>query len=186
MYAVVNTGGKQAKVEQGSLVTIEKLDAEVGATVVLPVLFVSDGDAVVTSPAALAGVQVTAEVVEHFKGDKQAVFKFKKRKGYKRTKGHRQNLTSVRIVEIVVGEPVAEKKAPKAEPKPVATKRAAKPVAAVVVEEPVAVAEESVAVAAEPAEAGQCAAVKVDGTRCGNKAKEGSQYCGVHAKKYEA
>jgi large subunit ribosomal protein L21 len=185
MYAVVNTGGKQAKVEQESLVTVEKLDAEVGTTVVLPVLFVSDGDAIVTSPGALAASQVTAEVVEHFKGDKQAVFKFKKRKGYKRTKGHRQNLTRVRIVEIAVGEPVVEKKkAPKAEPKPPVQETVVEPVAAVV-EEPAAVVEEAVAVVEEPAEAGQCAALKADGTRCGNKAKEGSEYCGVHAKKYE-
>src|SRR5574340_1035205 len=119
MYAVVNIGGKQAKVEQGSIIAVEKLDAKVGDTVSLPVLMVADGERVLVSRDELAGAAVSAEVLEHFKGEKQIVFKFKKRKGYKRTKGHRQVLTSVRILDIVTdGKPAKTAKAekPKAEP----------------------------------------------------------------------
>jgi len=170
MYAVVNTGGKQAKVEQGSIVAVEKLKVDVGATVSLPVIFIADGDRVLATPAELAGARVTAEVLEHFKGEKLTVFKFKKRKGYKRKTGHRQVLTAVRILEIVAE---GASKPAKAE-KPVAEKPAAAPVA----EKP-AKAEKPVA------ESTTCAATKSDGTPCTNKVKEGSKYCGVHAKKYE-
>jgi len=169
MYAVVNTGGKQAKVEQGSVIAIEHLDAEVGNTVSLPVLFVADGERVLATPSEISGIVVTAEVLEHFKGEKQVVFKFKKRKGYKRTKGHRQVLTSVRIVDIALdGKPAAkaEKAAPKAAEKPAAKAEKAAPKAAPKAE----------------VEAGMCAATKADGSPCTNKAKEGSKYCGVHAK----
>jgi len=177
MYAVVATGGKQVKVATDELAVIEKLDAAVGETVELPVLLFSDNGTVVADPAALAGASVTATVVEHKQGDKQMVFKFKKRKGYKRTKGHRQLLTVIRIDEISVGG----KKAAKAE-KPVAKK--AEPKAEKPAEKAPAKVEAAVE-AAPAAEPGQCAAVKADGTQCANKAKEGSQYCGVHAKKYE-
>ncbi len=166
MYAVVDTGGKQSKVEQGSLVAVEKLNALVGETVSLPVIMLADGERVLATPADIARVSVTGEVVEHFRGDKQVVFKFKKRKGYKRTKGHRQSLTSVRIMEISVGETPA-KPAKKAPVK--AVEETPKPVAAVEAQ----------------TEAAMCAATKSDGAPCANKAKEGSAYCGVHAKKHE-
>ena len=132
MYAVVKSGGKQHKVETGSLVTVEKLDAAVGETVTFEVLFVSDGETIAVNADELASATVTAEVVEHFKGDKVIVFKFKKRKGYKRTRGHRQNLTTVKVTDIsttgakkaaaskakpaVVKTPAAAKKAPAAKP----------------------------------------------------------------------
>jgi len=202
MYAVVNTGGKQAKVSEGDIIAIEKLDAKVGETVTLPVIFIADGDRVLATPAELDGAGVTAEVLEHFKGEKLIVFKFKKRKGYKRTQGHRQSLTSVRILTIAATGAAAPKpkaakpveaKAPKAE-KPV-EKKAAKAEAAAVekpVEAPGAAPEKKAPkAAAKPAKAeaaaetAQCEAVKTDGTRCANKAKEGSKYCGVHAKKLE-
>ena len=91
MYAIVKTGGKQYKVAVGDKLNIEKLDAEVGATVELPV----EAD-----PAKAAAKKVTAEVVEQFKGPKQLVFKFKKRKNYKKLRGHRQQLTRVEIKSI--------------------------------------------------------------------------------------
>lgn len=173
MYAVVSTGGKQLKVEKGAVAVIEKISAEVGETVTLDVLFVADGESVMVGEEAAAAT-VTAEVVEHFKGDKQLVFKFKKRKGYKRTKGHRQELTRVRVTDIQSTGGL-KKKAAKAEApaKPAKAEAPAKP----------AKADEVVAVVAEAAE--QCAAVKSNGERCTNKPKDGSQYCGVHAKKYE-
>ena len=100
MYAIVKTGGKQYKVAAGDYLNIEKLDAEVGAKVPLTAIAVVDGDKVVADPAKAAKTKGEAEVVEQFKGEKQIIFKFKKRKNYKRTRGHRQNLTRVKIVSV--------------------------------------------------------------------------------------
>lgn len=104
MYAVVSTGGKQLKVSKDDLAVIEKLDVGVGDSVSLPVVLVADGDTIVFDAAGVGAASVTAEVVEHFKGEKQLVFKFKRRKGYKKTRGHRQDQTRVRIVDITMGE----------------------------------------------------------------------------------
>lgn len=97
MYAIVKTGGKQYKVAPGDKLNIEKLDAEVGETVELPVICVVDGSNVEADPEKASKTKVTAEVIEQFKGEKQLVFKFKKRKNYKRLRGHRQQLTRVQI-----------------------------------------------------------------------------------------
>ncbi len=97
MYAIVKTGGKQYKVAPGDKINIEKLNAEVGEQVELTAICVVDGDKVEADPAKAAATKVNATVVEQFKGEKQIVFKFKKRKNYKRTRGHRQNLTRVEI-----------------------------------------------------------------------------------------
>lgn len=188
MYAVVNVGGKQAKVEQGTLVAVEKIDAEVGTVVTLPVLTIADGERLLVKPSELSGAVVSAEVVEHFLGDKQIVFKFQKRKGYKRKKGHRQMLTNIRITDIAL-EGGSKPKAAKAEaPKKEKAEKAAP--AEAVAEAPKAPKAEKASKAeapkaAAPAAEAQCAAIKSDGTQCANKAKEGSRYCGVHAKKYE-
>jgi len=104
MYAIVATGGKQLKVAAGDVVVVEKLDAAVGESVTFDVIFLADDDQIVVDPAELASATVTAEVVEQFKGEKCIIFKFKKRKGYKRLKGHRQNLTRVLITEIITAE----------------------------------------------------------------------------------
>ena len=100
MYAIVSTGGKQYKVAVDDVITVEKIDAEVGSTVELPVLFLNDGAEIVTAADALAGVTVSAEVLDQFKGEKQLVFKFHKRKRYKRKKGHRQQLTKLKVTAI--------------------------------------------------------------------------------------
>ena len=100
MYAIVSTGGKQYKVAKGDVIDVEKLDAQPGDKVELSVLMLNDGAQTVVDAATLAEKKVTAEVVEQFKGAKQLVFKFKKRKRYHRTKGHRQNLTKLQVVEI--------------------------------------------------------------------------------------
>lgn len=184
MYAVVNIGGKQAKVEQGTLVAVEKIDAEIGSVVTLPVLTIADGDRLLAKPSELGSAVVSAEVVEHFLGDKQVVFKFQKRKGYKRTKGHRQMLTNVRITDISIdGKPAA--KPAKAEKTAAPKKEAAPKAEAAPKKEAAPKAEKPAKVEAAPAAEKQCAAIKSDGTQCANKAKEGSDYCGVHAKKYE-
>ena len=106
MYAIVKTGGKQYKVAPGDRINIEKLDAEVGAEVELPVICVVDGETVEADPAKAAATEVVATVIEQFKGEKVLVFKFKKRKNYKKLRGHRQQLTRVEIKS--VGTAVAE------------------------------------------------------------------------------
>ena len=100
MYAVVKTGGKQYKVAPGDVISIEKLKAEVGEEVELPVIFIADGDTIEADPEKAAATKVTAEVIDQYKGKKQLVFKFKKRKGYKKLRGHRQQLTRVRIISV--------------------------------------------------------------------------------------
>lgn len=111
MYAVVATGGKQLKVAAGDVVSVEKLDANVGDTVNFNVIFLADDGEITIDTEALASASVTGEVIEHFKGEKAVVFKFKKRKGYKRLKGHRQNLTRVRITDVAASAKPAKKKA---------------------------------------------------------------------------
>ena len=110
MYAVVSTGGKQLKVAKDDVVVVEKLDVPVGETVTFDVLFAADGESFVVDPSEAAAATVTAEVLEHFKGEKAVIFKFKKRKGYKRLKGHRQQQTRVKITDVSLAAP---KKAPK-------------------------------------------------------------------------
>lgn len=106
MYAIVKTGGKQYKVAPGDKLNIEKLPAEVGEKVELTAICVVDGETVVADPAKAAETKVTAVVLEQFKGEKQIVFKFKKRKNYKKKRGHRQQLTRVQIES--VGSATAE------------------------------------------------------------------------------
>ena len=100
MYAIVTTGGKQYKVATDDVLNVEKIDGEVGTKVTLPVVFLNDGKKIVTDPAKLAKAKVTAEIVEQFKGEKQLVFKFHKRKRYRRLKGHRQQLTRLKITKV--------------------------------------------------------------------------------------
>jgi large subunit ribosomal protein L21 len=117
MYAVVATGGKQLVVEKDTVAVVEKLNVPVGESVTLPALLVVD-DGAVTVGADAEGATVTATVLEHFKGEKQIVFKFKKRKGYKRLKGHRQEQTSILVTGIALAAPkkAAKKAAAPAEP----------------------------------------------------------------------
>ena len=100
MYAIVATGGKQYKVAKGDVLDVEKLDAQPGDKVELPVLLLNDGKQTIVDAVSLQDKKVTAEVVEQFKGEKVLVFKFKKRKRYHRANGHRQNLTKIQIVEL--------------------------------------------------------------------------------------
>ena len=100
MYAIIATGGKQDKVAKGDVLDVEKLDAQPGDKVELPVLLLNDGKQTIVDAVSLQDKKVTAEVVEQFKGEKVLVFKFKKRKRYHRANGHRQNLTKIQIVEL--------------------------------------------------------------------------------------
>ncbi len=108
MYAIVKTGGKQYKVAPGDKINIEKLDVEVGETVELPVICVVDGEKVEADPAKAGATKVTATVLEQFKDQKQIFFKFKRRKNYRRLRGHRQQLTRIEI-ESVGTERAAQK-----------------------------------------------------------------------------
>jgi len=99
MYAIVKTGGKQYRVEKGQTLLVELLHEEEGATVALePILYRSD-DAVFDADG-LAKVQVSAKVLEHVRGPKLTVFKFKPKRGYKRRTGHRQELTRIEVTDI--------------------------------------------------------------------------------------
>ncbi|MCI5714179.1 MAG: 50S ribosomal protein L21 [Firmicutes bacterium] len=99
MYAVVETGGKQYKVTVDQLVNVERLDANVGDKVDLKVLMIVDGDKVKAGDDVKKSV-VEAEVVEHGKEKKIVVFKYKAKKNYRRTQGHRQPYTTLKIVSI--------------------------------------------------------------------------------------
>ena len=125
MYAVVETGGKQYKVEKGTSLLVDRLSAKEGDKVALrPVLF-RDKE-VVAEPKALEKVRVEAKVAEHLRGEKIKVFKYKAKKGYRRRAGHRSELTKLEVTEIKLATgKAAEKKAPAAK-KPGAKKPAAK------------------------------------------------------------
>ena len=101
MYAVVATGGKQYKVQEGDILRVEKLEGEVGATVTFDkVLMTSNGEEVSLGAPLLEGAEVTGEIVEQGKAKKIIVFKYKRRKRYRRTQGHRQPFTAVKISAI--------------------------------------------------------------------------------------
>jgi large subunit ribosomal protein L21 len=102
MYAVITTGGKQYKVAPGDVVRVESLDAKKGDTVELKeVYMIADGDKVSVGKPTLASAKVTAEVVGEGRGEKLLIFKHKKRKGFRRTNGHRQNYTAIKVKEII-------------------------------------------------------------------------------------
>jgi large subunit ribosomal protein L21 len=102
MYAIVKTGGKQYRVEQGQHLLVEKLAVDEGATVSLePLLY--RGDDEILDGADLAKVKVEATVVGHERGPKLRVVKFKPKRGYKRRNGHRQDLTRIEITSIRAG-----------------------------------------------------------------------------------
>lgn len=102
MYAVIKTGGKQHAVTEGEVLRVEKLDAELGAEVVFnDVLMIKGADnQIAVGAPILTNASVTAEVVEHGRGKKIIVFKYKRKKNYQRKQGHRQDFTAVRIKAI--------------------------------------------------------------------------------------
>ena len=113
MYAVVKTGGKQYRVAKDDVLTIEKLDGEAGAVIELEqVLAINDGKGLTIGTPMIDGARVAATVLEQKKGEKVLIFKKKRRQNYRRTKGHRQQLTVIRISDILAkGQKVAAAKA---------------------------------------------------------------------------
>ena len=101
MYAVVQTGGKQYRLGVGDNVRVEKLAGELGEVVELPqVLVIGDGEKVSIGDQVIAGASVKAEIVSNGRDKKIRVFKMKRRKKYRRTQGHRQSFTQLRVTEI--------------------------------------------------------------------------------------
>ena len=99
MFAIIASGGKQYRVQEGDVVRLEKLEADLGATVEFPVLVLGGEQASVGAPR-VDGAVVSAEVVAHGRGDKLHVRKFKAKSNYRRHLGHRQHYTEVRITAI--------------------------------------------------------------------------------------
>ena len=130
MYAVVKTGGKQYRVAKDDKILVERLEGEAGSSIQLDnVMMVVDGDKVTVGTPQVAGASVAAEVVEQTRGPKIIIFRRKRRKNHRRTQGHRQDLTLLKITGISAdGKKPAAKKAaaPKAEAKPAAKKATAK------------------------------------------------------------
>ena len=101
MYAVIKTGGKQYRVSKDDVVTIERLDGDAGQSLEFTeVLMVGEGASVKVGQPTVAGAKVTAELVEQTRGPKLIAFKKRRRKNSRRKKGHRQDLTTVRITGI--------------------------------------------------------------------------------------
>ena len=101
MYAIIQTGGNQYKVSPGDVVDVETLDVDASDVVLFDqVLAIGEGADVNIGTPNIEGASVSGELVEQRRGKKIIAFKMKRRKGYKRKKGHRQNLSRVRIVEI--------------------------------------------------------------------------------------
>lgn len=100
MYAIIQTGGKQYKVEAGDTVLVEKLNAEVNAEVEFDVLLVADNGEIKVGTPVVDGVKAKAKVLEHGKGEKVIVFKYKPKKNIRKKNGHRQPYTKVEILSI--------------------------------------------------------------------------------------
>ncbi len=101
MYAVIETGGKQYRVAPGQFLDVESLPGDVGAKVEFGrVLAIADGDAV-KAGSSVSGAKVLGIIKAHDRGEKTIVFKFKRKKQYRRTQGHRQNFTRVEVSEIL-------------------------------------------------------------------------------------
>jgi large subunit ribosomal protein L21 len=101
MYAVIKTGGKQYRVASGAKLKIEQVSADVGSEIVIDqVLMVADGDKVALGTPLVAGASVKAKIVSHGRGDKVHIFKMRRRKHYRKSQGHRQNYTEIKILGI--------------------------------------------------------------------------------------
>ena len=101
-YAVIRTGGKQYRVEPGTTIRVEKIDGEVGSAVTFGEVLLFGGDAIRIGTPLVDGVTVRGEIVSHARDKKVLIFKKKRRKNYRRKKGHRQHLTVLRIGDVSV------------------------------------------------------------------------------------
>ena len=104
MYAIVKTGGKQYRVAEGDVIEVEKLVGAPGDAIALSAVLLVDGDNLVADAQQLAKVSVSGELVEHTKGPKIRIHKFKNKTGYHKRQGHRQPLTRVKVTGISTGK----------------------------------------------------------------------------------
>ncbi|UJR84221.1 50S ribosomal protein L21 [Sandaracinus amylolyticus] len=100
MYAVIKTGGKQYRVTEGDRLRIEKLPGDVGASVTFDEVLMVGGDKVAVGTPIVKGAKVTAEIVAQDRAKKVIVFKFRRRKNYRRKRGHRQPFTEIKITGV--------------------------------------------------------------------------------------
>ncbi len=100
MYAIIETGGKQYKVQENDVLEVEKLEVEVGKKIELAPLMISDGKSAQIGTPEVAGQKVVAEVVEHGKGEKLNIFTYKKKNTHHKAQGHRQPYTKIKIISI--------------------------------------------------------------------------------------
>lgn len=100
-YAIVRSGSKQLRAEVGKLITVDLLPKTAGDSVELDVLLVADGDAVTVGAPLVSGFKVQATVVEHFRGEKIRVFKYKAKERQRKSRGHRQEYTRLKVEKIV-------------------------------------------------------------------------------------
>ena len=100
VYAIVRAGGRQEKVEVGTIVQLDRVQAAQGEKIELPAVLLVDGDAVTSDADKLAKVKVTAEVIGDLRGPKIVIQKYKNKTGYKKRQGHRQDLTRVKVTGI--------------------------------------------------------------------------------------
>lgn len=103
MYAIIETGGKQYKVQEGDILSVEKLDVEEGQTVEITrvLAVVKEGEVIVGKPV-VDGAKAVLKVLEHGKGEKVLIFKYKPKKNSRRTRGHRQPYTKVTVEKIIL------------------------------------------------------------------------------------
>jgi len=99
-YAVIKTGGKQYRVQEGTRFDVEKLDAAVDSEIKFDALIVGEGDSVKVGTPVVEGASVTVKVLSQFRGPKGIAFKFKRRKGFHKTKGFRRTLTKLEVTSI--------------------------------------------------------------------------------------
>jgi len=99
-FAVIRTGGKQYRVEPGTLIRVEKIDGDVGTAVEFNEVLLAAGDAVRIGTPLVEGAVVRGQIVAHARDKKVLIFKKKRRKNYRRRRGHRQSLTTVKVTEI--------------------------------------------------------------------------------------
>src|SRR5438105_13999281 len=180
MYAIVRSGSKQYRVERGQRLLVERLAADEGASVKLePLLYRSEE--IVTDGAALGRVSVTAKVIEHVRGEKLRVFKFKPKRGYKRRTGHRQSLTRIEVTEIATKTAEKAAKAPAAEKAakaPAAEKAAKAPAAEKAAKAPAAEKAAKAPPAEKAAKAAPRKAAPAKGASTGRPATEGKAAAG--------
>ncbi len=99
-YAVIKTGGKQYRVSEGTKFDVEKLNAEVDSEIQFDVLLVGEGESVKIGAPLVEGASVTVKVINQYRGPKEIAFKFKRRKGFHKTKGYRRSLTTLEVTSI--------------------------------------------------------------------------------------